>query len=148
MNDKPNYIDLGSADQITPELRILVEKQLSEDLAYYGLETQDFRFDWSESCQEGHQAFCLGGSVESLSGIGVFDEYDYPMASGWMDFVDDPETGFFQTYWEFVTVYALDGSIAAEKKEPGVPAHVWAKLSPELQGLLKDFRIKELPKLP
>ncbi len=148
MNDKPNYIDLGSADLITPELRILVEKQLSEDLAYYGLDTQDFRFDWSESCQEGHQTFCLGGTVESLSGIGVFDIYDYPMASGWMDFLDDPDKGFFLAYWEYVTVYALDGSIVLEKKEPGIPPHIWAKLSPDFQVLWKEFRLKNTPKLP
>ncbi|WP_180349995.1 hypothetical protein [Bacillus sp. D386] len=49
---KPNYTDLGFADKMGPKLRMLVEKQLCDDLRFYGITANEFKFDWSESCIE------------------------------------------------------------------------------------------------
>ncbi|WP_148630026.1 hypothetical protein [Bacillus sp. E214] len=63
---KPNYTDLGYADKMGPKLRMLVEKQLCDDLVFYGITANKFKFDWSESCIEGNDASYLDGVVENF----------------------------------------------------------------------------------
>jgi hypothetical protein len=54
MNKKTNYIDLGLSSPMGINLRKLVESQLLQDLINYGIDKLDLKFDWSESCIEGH----------------------------------------------------------------------------------------------
>ena len=121
------------------ELRKVVEHQLIEDLTFYGIEEKTLRFDWSESCIEGHQTFYLDGSVENFSGIGVFDDKNNVVADGWMEFIHDEKTNFFLTYWEFVRTYDK-GRKVMEKSIVGIPDHIWKRLSKDLQSIWQKLR--------
>lgn len=50
------YYDRGMSGSMGPKLRRLVETQLIDDLKNYGLNNPNLKFDWSESCVEGHDA--------------------------------------------------------------------------------------------
>lgn len=121
---QPNYKDLGFADQMGKELRDLVEKQLKEDLKSYKVSKAHLKFDWSESCIEGHRTEYLDGSVENFSGIAVYDEEDNLVAEGWMEFVREPN--FFLAYWNKVTTW--NGDKIKSKKDFGMPKHIWKQL--------------------
>jgi len=123
----PDFVALGDADRMGPELRALVESQLVGDLQKYGVRGDGFRFDWSEACIEGHLTELIDGSVENFSGIMVYDLENNLIADGWMEFIHEGD--FFQAYWEFVRTWQGDQKLK-EKKEVGIPAHIW-KLVPE-----------------
>ncbi len=144
-NPKPNYKDFGMSDQMGPKLRSLVEKQLMEDLKFYGIDKIDLRFDWSESCVEGHCFDHLDGTLENFSGIGLFDSKDNLIAGGWMDFI--LEGDFFLAYWEFVTTYD-NGKVLKEKRSVGIPEHVWQQIPNEYKHLLEVIRIQSTPNIP
>lgn len=126
-NLKPSYTDLGYADKMGPKLRTLVEKQLSDDLGFYGLIASEFKFDWSECCIEGDDANYLDGVVENFSGINIFDEKDKHIAAGWMEFIYEPKYNFFICYWEFLAHFNLEKEIDIKDKV-GIPLHIFNKI--------------------
>ncbi|RKD86395.1 hypothetical protein [Mangrovibacterium diazotrophicum] len=129
-HNKPNYMDLGFADKMGPKLKNEVEKQLLNDLKFYGVDKPDLKFDWSESCIEGHDTNVLDGKVENFSGISVFDNMENLVAEGWMEFIHNEN--LFLVYWEFVTTWSGDKKLN-EKKEIGLPNHIWVKLPNDLK---------------
>ena len=136
---KPNYTDLDYAARMGPRLRALVEEQLVNDLNNYGVSGAVLKFDWSRSCIEGHCTDFLDGSVENFSGIAVFNSADELVADGWMEFVHDGE--FFLAYWEFVETYDGEKKLA-EKKQVGIPKHIWQLLPEQLKPGLMEARMK------
>ena len=133
----PDYTDLGHSDKMGPQLRHLVEQQLLADLRCYGIERSGTRFDWSDSCVEGHDGYFLDGKLENYSSISVLDENNECIAVGWMDFLlaDD----FLLVYWDFLSGYSLETyegpSFKTLKSKPGTPPHVWQQIPLELRPL-------------
>ncbi len=121
---------------------MLVEKQLGADLQTYKVQKEKLKFDWSESCVEGHQLFYLDGSLENFSGIAVFDEMDSLVAEGWMGFVHSGE--FVLTFWEFLTTWE-DGKEVLHKKEAGIPDHIWRQIPDSVKPLWVNLRMKVKP---
>jgi len=107
------------------ELRKIVESQLIEDLIFYGIDTVDVRFDWSNSCIEGHDGEYFGSYLENYSGILVFDKMENLLADGWMDFIDGPK---LVVYWNFIETWKGSQRLA-EKSTPSVPKHVLDKIN-------------------
>ncbi len=136
---KPDYTDLGFADRMGQQLKTLVEQQLSDDLRKYKVDLPELNFDWSDSCIEGHRTDYLDGSVENFSGIAVFDNQDNFVADGWMEFIR--EGNFFLAYWEFVTTWD-NGKKLKEKKEVGIPAHIWRQIPDDFKNTYKDKKLK------
>lgn len=112
-----------------PQLRALVESQLLQDLGHYGLFNKDLKFDWSQSCIEGHDGSYLDGRLENFSGLMVFDGSGKLIVDGWMEFVHRGK--FFLAYWEFVSIWK-DNIKVFEKSVPGLPKHVLDKIPTEL----------------
>jgi hypothetical protein len=79
---KPDYINLGLSTSMGPQLRTFVEKQLVDDLLFYSNELFQVKFDWSDSCIEGHGTEYLDGILDNCSGIGLFDVNDNFVADG------------------------------------------------------------------
>jgi hypothetical protein len=127
---KPNYNDLGLSTSMGPRLRALVETQLIKDLQHYGVENQSLKFDWSESCIEGHDTVYLDGSLENYSGISIFNHSDKLVADGWMEFIHRGQ--FFLAYWEFITIWGNDKKVF-EKKSPGMPEHILKQIPDEIK---------------
>lgn len=130
----PNYSDLGLSIIMGEELRDLVEKQLKEDLKNYGVSNNQLKFDWSESCIEGHRTEYLDGSVENFSGIAVYDNDDKIVADGWMEFIHEPN--FFLAYWDCVTTWNGDKKI--NEKEFGLPEHIWIQIP---EGIRSRYKV-------
>ena len=122
-----------------PQLRALVERQLLKDLANYNVVDLNLKFDWSDSCIEGHDTSYLDGQLENFSGISVFDVANQLIANGWMEFVHEGDF-FFLAYWEFVQVWQGDEK-CFEKSEPGIPNHIWQVIPDEIKGLYKSERL-------
>lgn len=141
----PNYKDFGMSDQMGPKLRSLVEKQLIEDLKFYGIDKIDLRFDWSESCVEGHCFDHLDGTLENFSGIGVFDNMDHLIAGGWMEYI--LEDDFFLAYWEFVTTYEKS-KVIKEKRDVGIPDHIWQQIPNQYKPFWEVVRMQLPPNIP
>jgi hypothetical protein len=127
---KPNYKDLGLSTPMGPRLRALVETHLINDILHYGVQKQNLKFDWSESCIEGHDTTYLDGQLENFSGISVFDDNDEPIADGWMEFIHRGQ--FFIAYWDFLTIWDKD-KIIFEKKGPNVPKHILMQIPDDLK---------------
>lgn len=122
-----------------PKLRRLVEEQLSLDLRNYKIYQDQINFDWSESCIEGHDLELLDGSVENFSNISVYDNDGKLIAEGWMDFVYGGD--FFMAFWELIKTLEGDKKIA-EKKEFGIPKHIWKQIPDNLQSTWEKKKIK------
>ncbi|WNJ17139.1 hypothetical protein [Pontibacter sp. G13] len=135
---RPDFENLGYADQMGPKLKMEVENQLLIDLKFYKVDQVGLRFDWSDSCIEGNASIYLDGTVENFSGIAVFDSDDNFCAGGWMDFIHEGE--FFIAYWEFVKTWSGQKKLM-EKKRIGIPDHVWTKLPDEIKPIYRKFRI-------
>ena len=135
---EPDYTRLGFADRMGSRLRALVEQQLTDDLEHYKVYGPGLKFDWSESCIEGHHTNFLDGSVENFSGITVFNIDNDVVADGWMEFVHEGD--FFLAYWEFVRTWAADKKLK-EKKAVGIPEHIWKKLPEGARTKFKDQRL-------
>ncbi|MFI5219175.1 MAG: hypothetical protein ACHQNT_06765 [Bacteroidia bacterium] len=138
-NTKPNYTDLGYADRMGQKLRTLVERQLTDDLKHYKVNSAELKFDWSESCVEGHSTDYLDGSVQNFSGIAVFDKQDNFVADGWMEFIRMGD--FFLAYWEFIRTWDNKKKLK-EKKEIGIPDHVWRQIPNDFKKNYKGKRLK------
>jgi hypothetical protein len=139
MTKKPNYTDMGFARSMGPKLRHVVEEQLSTDLKNYFIDTPGLKFDWSDSCIEGKSTDYLDGSIDCYSSIYVFDNNDNLVADGWMEFIHDGN--FFLVYWDMVTTYHMD-KVLADKKTPGIPDHIWAKIPDDIKPNYIDDRQK------
>ncbi|MDR6562024.1 MULTISPECIES: hypothetical protein [unclassified Arcicella] len=135
---KPNYEGLGLSDYMGPQLRAIVEAQLLADLAHYGISTTSLKFDWSQSCIEGHNTHYLDGSLENFSGIAIYNIDNELVAEGWMEFVH--EASFFLAYWDFITVWQ-DNQIFFEKSKFGIPEHVWIQIPEIIKWNYKSSRL-------
>lgn len=137
----PNYLNLGLSSPMSIELRKLVEEQLIDDLKYYGLKSDNLKFDWSNSCIEGHLSDYLNSSLENYSEIYVYDNSNNLIAEGWMDYVNgseySDESTFFITYWDDITIWNNKDKII-EKFEIGIPNHILEKIPENLKNFLKD----------
>lgn len=138
----PNYGDLGHSDIMGPKLRALVELQLAQDLVNYGIRGMEYRYDWSESCIEGHRLQHLDGEIENFSGIGVFDAQDQLIAGGWMEFVHDKNLSFFLCYWEFVNTYQ-NGTVIGGKNRGGIPPHIWHQIPEVFHNIWSTYRMRD-----
>jgi hypothetical protein len=118
---KLNNSDLGFSSSMGPQLRNLVERQLADDLENYGINNKELKFDWSNSCIEGHMTEYLDGVVENYSGITVFNSQSELIAEGWMEFIH--QNNFFLAFWDYVTTWENNKKIA-EKINFGVPNHI------------------------
>lgn len=127
---KPNYKDLGLSTTMGPKLRTLVETHLTNDLRQYGVKDVDLKFDWSESCIEGHDSTYLDGQLENFSGISIYDTRNKLIADGWMEFIHRGQ--FFLAYWEFVTIWDNEKKVF-EKKTPGMPLHIVAQIPADMK---------------
>lgn len=136
----PNFKDFGFADRMGPKLKSEVEYQLLNDLKFYQINEDDLKFDWSESCIEGHNPNILDGTVENFSGISVFDCSDSLIAEGWMEFIH--ESDLFIVYWEFVTTWDGNKKLK-EKKAVGLPNHIWKKLPDKTKSKYRELRMKK-----
>jgi hypothetical protein len=126
--------DLGFSDCMGPQLRAFVERQLLNDLRHYispdpRPSFADFRFDWSDSCIEGHRTSWLDGQVENFSGIAIFDREQNLIAEGWMDFIETHEG--LEVFWWFLHGPALKPPRGEANK---VPRHIWERLSDEVRS--------------
>lgn len=92
----------GLSKSMGPQLRAPVEKHLLTDLYHY-CQKENLKFDWSESCIEGKDTNYLDGSLENFSCIFLYDNNNYLVAEGWMEFVHSGD--FFIAYWEFLSVF-------------------------------------------
>ena len=140
-NLKPNYTDLGYSDKMGPKLRMLVEKQLCDDLKIYGIMANKFKFDWSESCIKGDDAIYLDGVVENFSGINIFNEKDKHIAEGWMEFIYEPTYNFFISYWGFLT-YFDSGKEIEIKDKVGIPLHIFSQIPENVRYRYKTELLK------
>jgi hypothetical protein len=143
---RPNYIDLGFAEHMGPQLRQLVERQLSQDLKFYEVDQDVVRFDWSDSCVEGHRTTFLDGEVQNVSGVAVFNSEENLIAEGWMEFVHEED--FFLAYWQFVTTWDINGNTLKSKDANGIPHHVWKQIPDGIKPLVEKNRMQEPARLP
>ncbi len=121
---KPDYINLGLSTKMGPQLRFLVEKQLVDDLHFYSNELFQIKFDWSDSCIEGHGTEYLDGILDNFSGIWLFDVNDNFVAEGWLEFIHEPN--FFLVYWDHLEFAAP--RLGNGKLQFGIPPHIWQKI--------------------
>ena len=113
------------------ELHDFVEDQLVRDLAHYRITGESLRIDWSQSYGCGREARFLDGTLQNFSRIIVFDQTGELVADGCMDFISNKY--FCLCYWELVTTWK-NGKILREKKETGIPMHVWTKIPAAMIG--------------
>ena len=139
---KPIFNEVGDSYIMGEELRKLIEENLKDDLAIYGIQNKDLKFDWSESCQEGHSTFHLDGRLESFSNIGVFSSNETPIAEGWMEFITDADGNFIVAYWEFLTEF-INNKPNEVKSRVGIPEHIWHKLPENIQAYWKSFKLTQ-----
>jgi hypothetical protein len=126
----PNYKDLGLSSSMGPQLRTFVERQLLADLTNYGISSNNLKFDWSDSCIEGHDTTYLDGKLENFSGIALYDAENNLVAEGWMDFIHEGD--FFLAYWDYLSIWQVDKKIF-DKNKPGIPDHVWRQLPDDIR---------------
>ena len=143
MTEAPKF---GFSDCMGERLREFVERELILDLNIYlpeadRLHLADARFDWSESCVEGHRAIYLDGEIENFSGIAVYDPEGDLVAEGWMDFIECQDT--FKIFWLFLH----PGESYQLLQEPSgrVPAHVSNTLDEENKTLWREHAPKRKP---
>lgn len=135
---KPNYSNLGLSTCMGEKLRKEVETQLINDLKTYGIYSENLKFDWSDSCIEGHAAKYLDGKVENFSGIMVFNELDELIVDGWMEFIYEKDRNLFIAFWEFLDIF-IDGQEVSKKNKSGIPEHIIDLLPFDLKEKYKCF---------
>jgi hypothetical protein len=69
-----------------------------------------------------------------------YDINDNLTAEGWMEFVNGGE--FFLAYWEFIETWDETQKLA-EKKEIGIPKHIWRQIPDDLKPIWKKYRLKK-----
>ena len=115
-------------------LLIEVERQLLADLTHYGVTIEKLRFDWSESCQEGHCTKVLGSTLEERSSVYVLSENDEVVAEGWMDFIHGGGTNPLFVFWLLLSV-RQGGELIKVKSDNAIPKHIWAAVPVETKAL-------------
>ena len=135
---KPNYLNPGYSDRMSNHLKELVEQHLKEDLKNYNIKNEKIKFDWSESCIEGHSEQYLNSFVENLSNILVFDENDKYLAGGWMEFIIDGS--FFIAYWEYISTWDNNKKLK-EKTKKGIPSHIWKQIPDDLKSKYRKLKV-------
>jgi hypothetical protein len=118
---------LGLTARMGPRLQAVVERQLLDDLAHYGVSRAGLSIDWSRTCGEGHCTRHLDGNLEELSGVRAFAPGDELVAEGWMDFVHGGDHFPLFVFWLFLSV-AVNGEMARVKGDVAIPAHLWERL--------------------
>ena len=126
---KPDYAASDSALMMPLELKLLIEKQLLADLAFYKYNVSGIKFDWSECIAEGHCAEYLNPAIEDFSDIYIYDNNENLVAKGWMDFIAKHDDEFFIAYWKFIKIFDESRKIK-NKSEATIPIHIW-ELLPE-----------------
>lgn len=127
--------DFGFSSCMGPELRAFVEKQLVLDLNRYirsegKVCRHSVRFDWSDSCVEGHRTHWLDGEIENFSGIAIFDNKMNLIADGWMEFIET-ETDLHVFWWYLSGRSDYD---IQDKSSNQIPEHIWEILSPQMRS--------------
>lgn len=145
-NIKPDYNNLGLSRPMGQRLRSIVEDFLIKDLIYYGFQGLQVKFDWSQSCIEGHSCNILGSHLENYSGIRLFDQNDNLFAEGWINYIaegwaiDNTEPLFFLVYWDILQTLNL--SILPKGKEVRrIPIHIWEQIPIELRWQFEKNKI-------
>ncbi len=130
---------VGFSDCMGPELRSYVERKLLEDLSNYllpevGGSIMELRFDWSDSCVEGHRMSWLDGEIENFSGIVILDLGQSLVAEGWMEFIEtEAELEVFWCSLHGPAIRSRDQSINE------VPRHIWDRLSDDIRHKWSRF---------
>jgi hypothetical protein len=120
-------LELGYTEGMGPKLRLEVERQLSADIARYGVEVEGLTIDWSNTCPEGHATTFLDGNLENWSGVRVRGKDGTIVAEGWLDFIHGGGSNPLFVFWDFLTIY--EGNQKREgKRAPGIPQHIWDQL--------------------
>lgn len=132
---KPDYTNLSFADCMGIQLKSEVERQLLKDLKHYGIIQDEYKFDWSDCCIEGHRTNYLDSEVENFSSIMVFNADDELVANGWMEFIHEDDV--FIVYWEFLDIYQ-NGQEMSLKSECGIPLHIYNQLPNQIKLNYKD----------
>jgi hypothetical protein len=127
--------ELGYEDSLGPTLRSEAEKQLLNDLHFYGIASDQCFIDWSEACPEGKIIEFLGGVLENWSEISVDNQDGEMIAFGWIDYlISDDNTSIF-IYWKYLTAVHEDGRLEELKVDPSIPRHIVERMKkPEEQG--------------
>jgi hypothetical protein len=123
------------AGQMGIPLRVEVERQLLDDLAAYGVPSRGLRIDWSDSCQEGHVTYALGGTLEDQSSVTGWAADGSLVAEGWMDFIHGGGSNPLFVFWYFLTLHTAEGERAV-KDQIGIPDHVWKQLPDKTRDLM------------
>lgn len=129
---KPNYSNYGLSCCMGEKLREEVERQLLLDLKEYDTNGENLKFDWSDSCIEGHCTNYLDGTVENFSGIELYNDNNEIVIDGWMEFIHEKSENLFIVYWDFLDFYC-EGKEISIKDKPGIPNHILRKLPIHLQ---------------
>lgn len=135
---------LGYSDCMGPRLRQFVEEQLLSDLNRYlrsglRLSPEDVRFDWSDSCVEGHRTDWMDGEIENFSSVAVVDHADRFIAVGWMEFIETEDD--LKVFWWFLEgrgTYDMESKTSNQ-----VPRHIWDDLSEEVRLAWRDYAPRE-----
>lgn len=138
MDERPER--LGFSSCMGPKLRRYVEQQLMLDLQIYvppgmNITPIDIRFDWSDSCIEGHCEDWLDGKIENFSGVAIVDLQNRLVAEGWMEFIKTA-TGL-EVFWWFLQS-GKDYDIQS-KDSNHVPKHIWDRMSDDARSEWVEF---------
>lgn len=120
------------------ELRKAVENQLLNDLKVYGVDSNDLKFNWSESCIEGHRAKYLDGALGNYSDIKLFGENYELIVDGWLEYIYEKDQNIFLVYWDFLDVY-YNGKAIVKKGKVGIPNHLLNLLIDNLKDKYKEL---------
>ena len=140
-NMTPDFQTYGFSDHISQFLRAEIERQLVIDLAHYGVDSQDLRFNWSKSFKEGHESVYKADWMESYSGMEVFSTSGKLVADGWLDFVTDGE--LLLVYWDVLDIKEGDMQVNVKKKF-GIPPHIWEQIPVDVRPAYEKNRMKEV----
>ena len=111
-------------------LRQWVERQLIHDLLAYGVRGS-LTIDWSQASNGSRSQAYMSGRLTNYNRIIVFDEQGELIADGCMDFILTDH--YAVCYWDLVTIWR-NGQMTCEKKEQGIPPHVWRVLPGSLRS--------------
>lgn len=128
---KPDYNNFGLSYTMTQKLREEVERQLTQDIRYYGINNDILKYDWSESVIEGRGSKIFDSYISNFSDIRVFNYMDEIIAEGWIDFIYEAKYDLFIVYWDQLDLY--DKGEPREVKKIGIPDYIFNKLSDDLK---------------
>lgn len=128
---KTEYNNFGLSYPITEKLRKEVERQLTQDIRYYGINNDILKYDWSESIIEGRCSKVFDSYISNFSDIRVFNYMDEIIAEGWIDFIHEAKYDLFIVYWDQLDLY--DNGVPKEVKKFGMPDYIFNKLSDDLK---------------